>query len=71
MDGRAGRLPPLSYDWESLWRMVQRSSGLGTWILSRYDGYCRGCGARYAAGELIRFYEAEDGWLGECCGVDP
>jgi hypothetical protein len=60
-----------SYDWEALWRMVQRSSGLGPWILSRYDGYCRGCGARYQAGELIRFYDGEDGWLAECCGVDP
>lgn len=60
-----------SYDWESLWRMASRWSGLGIWVQSRYDGNCRGCGAAFRAGELIRWYDGEDGWLAECCGVDP
>jgi hypothetical protein len=62
---------PHSYDWESLWRMSQRATGLGSWRLSLYDGFCRGCGARFGAGELIRWYDGEMGWLAECCGVDP
>lgn len=67
----SGGREPIRYDWEALWRMVQRSSGLGPWRVSIWDGFCRGCGARFAAGELIRFYEPEMGWLAECCGVDP
>jgi hypothetical protein len=51
--------------------MSQRGSGLGSWRVSVYDGYCRGCGARFEAGELIRWYDGEQGWLAECCGVDP
>jgi hypothetical protein len=51
--------------------MSQRATGLGSWRLSLYDGFCRGCGARFGAGELIRWYDGEMGWLAECCGVDP
>jgi hypothetical protein len=69
--GSHGRGTPHSYDWEALWRMAQHASGLGSWRVSQYDGNCRGCGQRFEAGELIRWYEDEMGWLAECCGVDP
>jgi hypothetical protein len=56
--------------WQAMWDMAFPASGLGPWMVSRYDGYCRGCGARFEAGELIRWYDGEGGYLAECCGVD-
>ena len=63
------RTPPLTYDWARLWELA--CSEYGPWILSRYDGRCRGCGNAFEAGELIRYYTPEDGYLAECCGVSP
>jgi hypothetical protein len=56
-------------DWQRLWDIAQGTDGLGPWLLSRYMGHCRGCGKKYEAGDLIRYYEPEAGWLAECCGV--
>lgn len=70
MGARRERLTPHSYDWQALWEMAQRGGdGLGSWRVSKWDGSCRGCGGRYEAGELIRWYDGEQGWLAECCGV--
>ena len=59
---------PHSYDWAALHALSLSWDGLGGWREARWDGFCRGCGLRYAAGEPIRWYAGEDGWLGTCCG---
>ena len=59
---------PPAYDFGALFEMSQRE--LGQWFPSRYDGWCRGCGAPVAAGDMIRWYAPEDGYLGTCCGGD-
>lgn len=60
-----------AYDWQQLWDLAHPDSGLGPWIISQFGGRCRGCGNVFEAGELIRYYSGEDGYLGECCGVSP
>jgi hypothetical protein len=62
---------PLNPDFGELWEKAHPDAGLGPWIVSLYGGICRGCGSRFEPGELIRYYAGEDGYLGECCGVDP
>lgn len=59
----------LTPDWERLWELA--SGEWGPWLVSRYDGHCRGCGQKFEAGELIRWYAPEQGYLAECCGVSP
>lgn len=56
------------YDWAHLWAIAHPDDGLRDWIISQYGGRCRGCGSVFEAGELIRYYADEDGYLAECCG---
>ncbi len=52
------------------WRKAERSIvGLGPWFRARYDGACKGCGARVNEGDLMRSSVA--GFVGECCGGEP
>jgi hypothetical protein len=70
MEGMAHMAGP-AYDWGALWLIAHPQDGMRGWIVSRYGGRCRGCGNRFEPGELIRYYDGEDGYLAECCGVDP
>ena len=65
------RLSSLRYDWAQLWKTAHPDDGLRNWIISEYGGRCRGCGALFEVGDLIRYYEDEDGYLAECCGDSP
>lgn len=58
-------------DFGALWQAAHPDDGLGPWVTSRWDGTCRGCGERWEAGELIRYYAGEDGWLCGECGASP
>jgi hypothetical protein len=53
-----------------MWDMAFPGDGLHPWMNARWDGHCRACGKPYQAGDLIRFYDGEGGYLAECCGVD-
>lgn len=59
------------YDWAALWELAFPPAGLYPWISSRYGGRCRGCGERFEPGDLIRYDEAEAGYLAGCCGDSP
>jgi hypothetical protein len=56
--------------WQAMWDMAFPGDGLHPWMNARWDGHCRACGKPYQAGDLIRFYDGEGGYLAECCGVD-
>ena len=62
---------PQGYDWAQLWDIANPDDGLRDWIVSRWGGRCRGCGSVFEAGDLIRYYAGEDGYLAECCGGSP
>jgi hypothetical protein len=62
---------PLNPDFGELFEVANPEDGLHPWITSLYGGICKGCGNRFEAGELIRRYDPEEGYLAECCGADP
>jgi len=59
---------PLDMDWlADMAAEPEPMSERGPWVTARYHGRCRGCGYRWAPGDLIAYGNLEEAWLcGDC-----
>jgi hypothetical protein len=55
--------------WWSAWKAEVETAG-PSWFESRYHGFCRACGLPWQPGEMICWWEDEQGYVCTCVLAD-